>query len=78
MGSSWQKQAKVQMSLEPCHADALGVFGGGQQFLTDEAGCLRKGEIELEGSEVEGVHLAELIAGEGDEYCLDGSGSGLD
>lgn len=66
------------MSLEPSHASALGVFGGAQQFLTDEAGCLRKGEIELERSKVEGVYLAELVAGEGDGYCLDGSSSGLD
>lgn len=66
------------MCLEPSPAGALGVCVGGQQFLTDEAGCLRKGAIELEGSEVEGVYLAELVAGEGDGYCLDGSGSGLD
>lgn len=35
---------------------------GDQQCLTDELGCLRKGEMELEGggSGMEEVHLAEF------------------
>lgn len=48
------------MTLEWSRAGALGIYGGGQQGLAVEVVCLRKGEMELEGGRVEGVHLAEL------------------
>lgn len=44
-------EAKVCMSLEPCHAGSLSGFGGGQQCLTNFVGLLEKErEIDLEGS----------------------------
>lgn len=61
-----ERETKVGMSLKSCHASALEVFGGGHPCLTGEAGCLRKGEIELEGSGAEGVNLAEF----GDGVCM--------